>query len=185
MVRRNIIPRRLIGAHGVKLYDIQGLKYPVELLQEEPEEDVADAPPAWGISTAEAAEILGCRPSSARDVMDKLEVRKQKVRREGLPPTWYWDKRQVETVAAARRDELRNIPARYMSAHEVSIYLGISRSTLFRYVRAGLLIAYSVRHRSEHGLRIKQFFLRDDVRRLRYHLNALRQRCSGAEPYEL
>ncbi|MBQ4594167.1 MAG: hypothetical protein IJA81_06020 [Akkermansia sp.] len=92
MVRRNIIPRRLIGARGVRLFDIQGLKYPAEMLRAVEEEEVEDTPPAWGISTAEAAEILGCRPSSARMLLDKTEVRKCKVKRESKPPTWYWDK---------------------------------------------------------------------------------------------
>lgn len=89
MVRRNIIPRRLIGAHRVRLFDIQGITYPESVLKEVPPEPIAPAAPEWGISTNEAAAILGCKPSSARDVMDKLDVRKVKARRHSFPPTWY------------------------------------------------------------------------------------------------
>lgn len=174
MVRRNIIPRRLIGARGVRLFDIQGLKYPAEMLRAVEEEEVEDTPPAWGISTAEAAEILGCRPSSARMLLDKTEVRKCKVMRESKPPTWYWDKQQVCIVAEARRKEMREIPPKYMCAADVMCYLRISRSTLFRYVKDGLMEPVCIRHRTAQGLRLKHFFLRSDVRRFGYHLNAVK-----------
>lgn len=174
MVRRNIIPRRLIGAHRVRLFDIQGITYPESVLKEVPPEPIAPAAPEWGISTNEAAAILGCKPSSARDVMDKLDVRKVKARRHSFPPTWYWDKSQVEAIAASRLAVLREIPRIYMSACEVCAFLHISRSTLYRYVRHGLLEVHPVYFRSAQHTCVKHLFLRADIERFRYHLNAVR-----------
>lgn len=176
MVRRNVIPRRLIGARGVRLFDIQGLVYPDEVLHERPQEQTVNQAPAWGISTVEAAMVLGCRPSSARCKLSRFGVRKIKVTRAGKPPILYWHKQQVEDIAAAQPREVRRIPDRYLDAHAVAALLEVSRSTLFRYVKSGVLKAYSVRHRANQGIRLKHFFLRDDVRRLRYHLNALRHK---------
>lgn len=176
MVRRNIIPRRLIGARGVRLFDIQGLVYPDEVLHEKPQEEVLSAPPVWGISTTEAAGILGCCTSSVRSRLSRLGVRKNKVKRAGKPPILYWHRKQVEDIAASRPSEVSCISERFLDAHTVSQMLEISRSTLFRYVRDGILKAYTVRYRSHVGIRLKHFFLRDDVRRLRYHLNALHRK---------
>lgn len=174
MVRRNIIPRRLIGAHRVRLFDIQGITYPESVLKEVPPEPIAPTAPEWGISTNEAAAILGCKPSSARDVMDKLDVRKVKARRHSFPPTWYWDKSQVEAIAASRLAVLSEIPRIYMSACEVCAFLRISRSTLYRYVRHGLLEVHPIYFRSAQHTCVKHLFLRADIERFRYHLNAVR-----------
>ena len=174
MVRRNIIPRRLIGAHRVRLFDIQGISYPESVLKEAPPDDCVTEIPEWGISTNEAAALLGCKSSSARELMDKFEVRKVKVRRRCLPPTLYWDKSQVEAIAASRPSVLREIPLIYMSAHEVCEYLRISRSTLYRYVRHGLLEVHPVYFRSAQHTCLKHLFLRADIKRFRYHLNAVR-----------
>lgn len=176
MVRRNVIPRRLIGARGIRLYDIQGLVYPTEMLRDEPVEKVVAAAPEWGISSVEAAAILGCTSSSARFKLNKFGVEKVKVSRVGKPPIYYWHREQVEALAAAQRREVRQVSERFMDAHEVGLFLGISRSTIYRYVQSGVLTAHPVRHRTDTGIRLKHFFMRDDVRRLRYHLNALRCR---------
>lgn len=53
-------------------------------------------------------------------------------------------------------------------------YLRISRSTLFRYVRDGMIEPVCIRHRTAQGLRLKHFFLRSEVRRFGYHLNAVK-----------
>lgn len=176
MVKRNLIPRRLIGAGGIRLFDIQGITYPPELLQGKGMVPIRDTVPDWGITTEEAARILNCRRSSARMILNKLEVEKCKVRRKGLVPLLYWHREQVLAISSARPREVYSLPSYYMSAYEVCRTLSVSRSTLCRYVRNGLLIPETVRHRSGRGVRHKQFFLKSEVRRLRYHLNALRYR---------
>lgn len=174
MVRRNIIPRRLIGAHRVRLFDIEGITYPDSVLKEAPPKDYATEAPEWGICTNDAVLILGCQSSSARDLLDKYEVRKVKVKRRSLPPTWFWDKNQVEAVAAARHESISEMPPIYMGAQEACDYLRISRSTLNRYVRHGLLEVHPVHFRSAHHSCVKHLFLRVDIERFRQHLHAVR-----------
>ena len=55
-----------------------GLKYPDEVLNPLPKEEITDTIPDWGICTAEAAKKLSCAVSTARMMMHKFEVRKQK-----------------------------------------------------------------------------------------------------------
>lgn len=69
---------------------------------------------------------------------------------------------------------LREIPRIYMSACEVCAFLRISRSTLYRYVRHGLLEVHPIYFRSAQHTCVKHLFLRADIERFRYHLNAVR-----------
>lgn len=158
------------------MYDIEGLVYPEDVLHEKPQEETVSEPPAWGISTVVAAEILGCRQSSARGKLNKHGVQKVKVRRLAKPPILYWNRQQVEQIAAAQVREVSCISERFLDAQSVMHWLAVSRSTLYRYVRRGVLKSLSVRYRTGSGIRLKHFFMRDEVRHLRYHLNALRHK---------
>lgn len=180
MVKRNIIPRRLIGAHHVRLLDFQGISYPASVLKETPPVNIADEAPDWGIPTNEVAVLLGCNASSARSVMDKLDVRKIMVRRRRLPPTWYWDKNQVAAIASSRHEMLTEIPSDYMTSIEVCDFLRISRSSLNRYVAHGLIEPHPVIFCSVGHSCVKHLFLRAEIARFYQHLNAVRikkRRC--------
>ena len=174
--KRNHLPKKLIGAGGIRLLKFPGLTYPAEVLCNHPKEPVTDTIPPWGICTAEAAKRLSCAVSTARTMMHKFEVRKQKVRRPKLPPTWYWDKYQVEAIAAARCKEIRGVPEQCMCSREVCAYLRISRSTLTRYVQCGLLSSMVYRKKSDCCACLSHFFHQSDVKCLRYHMNALKQK---------
>ena len=174
--KRNHLPKKLIGAGGIRLLKFPGLKYPDEVLNPLPKEEITDTIPDWGICTAEAAKRLSCAVSTARTMMHKFEVRKQKVRRPKLPPTWYWDKYQVEAIATARCKELCGMPEKCMCSREVCAYLRISRSTLSRYEHCGLLSSMVYRKKADSCACLLHLFLQSEVKCLRYHMNALKQK---------
>ena len=88
----------------------------------------------------------------------------------------YWDKYQVEAIAAARCKEIRGVPEQCMCSREVCAYLRISRSTLTRYVQCGLLSSMVYRKKSDCCACLSHFFHQSDVKCLRYHMNALKQK---------
>lgn len=160
----------------MRLFDVPGLVYPPEMLVEKPrgEEILKEAPP-WAISSEQAAEILHCRSSSARILLNNAAVEKCKVKLPGAQVSLYWRQSQVEDVARARPQEISTVPEAYMGADDAAALLAVSRSTLRRYVRQGVLHPKSVRFRSPSKfICLKTLYLKSEIQNLHAHVCALR-----------
>lgn len=57
----------------------------------------------------------------------------------------------------------------------------VARSTLFRYVKQGVLQEYKIRYATKSGVRLLSHYLRADVRRLAARRNAVRVRASSLQ----
>lgn len=170
MVRRaNYIPRTLIGANGVRLYDIPGVTYPDKMLSNSSQHVNVDqgGAPVWGITTREAAKILNCSESSARIFLRDKEVRCSRLENSYGLVIVYWDREQVHALASARIPYVKTAPRRLMSSAEAMAYLNIStRYALRSYAKAGLLREVQLRMRSRTGIRTYRFYPRAQVYRL-------------------
>lgn len=180
-VKPNYIPRTLIGVGGVRLYNIPGVTYPDEMLHTKRGTSRSSGQPfrkvpAWGISTAAAAEMLGSSCSSARSVLHRHKVGFRRVAVEGAPPCLYWRREQVEALVKQREPAVRQCPKRMMDSETARSLLGVGRSTLYRYVRKKLLREYRVRLVTEKGARIKTYYLRAEVLKLAARIRAIRAR---------
>lgn len=197
--RAGYIPRTLVGAGGVRLYDIPGVIYPDYMLTDKKKQErggcvILSAPPSWAIPTREAARILGCNPSSARELLHRKRVRFCRVAIGPCPPTAYWDKGAVRRLAKKRRPVISELPERLVSTTEAAHELQISRNTLCRYARAGYLQKIRLRTRKEDGARLRNYFLRGEVETLKARrelilrspvpLPKLRDRFLGIQPDE-
>lgn len=178
MIKPNFIPRTLRGVGGVRLFDIPGVYYPKEML-EAPTERVQQsgtpytAAPKWGISTKEAAAMLQCTPAAARMNLQKRKVRYRLVREPGKVPSLYWDRATVSRLAGTRLPVVVRIPAKMFTAEQAAEVLGISRSTLYRYVQKNRLKEYKVRLKTALGTRKVTYYLKAEVRKLAAKLNAI------------
>lgn len=178
MIKPNFLPRTLRGVGGVRLYDIPGVYYPKEML-EAPKERMQQSGtpyttvPKWGISTKEAAALLQCTPAAARMNLQKRRVRYRLVREPGKVPCLYWDSATVTRMAGARLPVVVRIPAKMFTAEQASALLGISRSTLYRYVQKKRLKEYKVRLKTVLGTRKVTYYLKAEVRKLAAKLNAI------------
>ena len=78
--RADYLPRTLIGVNGVRLINIPGVYYPPHMLTEKTQRErhlpvILSKPPAWAISSRQAAEIPGCKQSSTRELLHRERVR--------------------------------------------------------------------------------------------------------------
>lgn len=184
---RTTIPRTLKGVGGLKLFDIPGVMYPAHMLPVDTQRRLGvvpllSKPPSWSISARQAAEILGCLPSSARDLLHRERVRFCRVFDGTCPPRTYWDRNRVMSLARRRRPIINKKSPRLISANEAVCILSVSRNTLSRYVRAGLLQQFRLRVRGSGGARIGCFYLRSEVEKLNRHRRAiLRPQLSGLQ----
>lgn len=182
MVRPNFIPRTLIGVGGVRLFNIPGVIYPDEMLHAKPGVKKKDGKPynkapEWGITSKEAAVILGCSLSAARTALHKNRVNCRLVH-EGSSRRLYWRKTQVEKLAAERLPLMKEERRKLVNTQEATQLLGISRSTLQRYYQSGKLKGIRVRyHLPKIGPRIRTYFLRAQVQSFAARLNAQRKRA--------
>lgn len=183
MVRPNFIPRTLIGVGGVRLFNIPGVIYPDEMLHAKPGVKKKDGkpyktPPEWGVSSKEAAEILGCSVSATRMALHKHRVHYRWVQDEESRRL-YWRKSQVEKLLQERLPDMKEAPHKLISTKEATELLGISRSTLQRYYLRGKLKGIQVRFiLPKAGARRRTYFLRAEVRRLAARLSAMRRRAA-------
>ncbi len=176
--RAGYIPRTLDGVGGVKLYDIPGVKYPTSMLSESSQRKqgrtlLLNKAPSWSISARQAAAILGCLPSSARDLLHRANVRYCRVYDGTCPPRTYWDRNRVKSLARQRRPVINHKSPRLLTAGEAVAILGVSRNTLSRFVRSGMLQQFRLRVRGESGARLGCFYLREEVEKLYMHRSAL------------
>ena len=179
MTKPNRMKRTLIGAHGERFYDIPGLIYPEEVLLDNKEKvekdaDVCDEVPPWGIHTKDAAKLLKCKDASARALLHKQGITHLKVRTPRGYITLYWHKNEIARWMQTRKKELKQIPKEFISTDVACQYLNVSTSTLHRYIQQFRLPVIHVRHRCSKGVRVKCFFLKSGLRRLHYHLQAIK-----------
>lgn len=181
MVRPNFIPRTLRGVGGVRLFDIPGVIYPKEMLIPKvgynrknglPYREI----PGWGLSTREAADLLGCTPASARTWLHRRKVPYRLVSDDGLNTRIFWRKDKVLALAKARLPIYHHCPPSLISSAEALKILGIGRSTLHRYQERGLLSATLVRSPSNKGLRKCCYFRRAEVENLAHLVTELRSK---------
>ncbi len=181
MVQPNFLPRTLRGVGGVRLIDLPGVYFPPEMLHESEEGERRRPPlgtvrPAWGISSRDAAALLGCTSASARDYLSRKKVRHERVHEPGCPICLYWHRRQVEKLAAARQPFDEAVPDKLVDEAEACALLRVGRSTLFRYKSRKWLKVYSLRFRTARGARTRHYYRRDQVVKLRGRLNAMKLR---------
>lgn len=181
MVKPNFIPRTLIGVGGVRLFDIPGVIYPEEMLKVQRGVKKKDgkpfrSAPKWGISTKEAAVMLGCSPSAARLCLHKHKVLYRVVSDE-FSRRIYWHRPQVEKIANARLPEMRGENRKLITSQEAVKLLGVSRSSLQRYIQRGKLKAINVRYvvPGGGGSRRRTYVERASVLKLSYKLAAMRR----------
>ena len=184
MMRPATLPRTLRGVGGIRLIDMPGVKYPENVLHGRKGADSLSGkpytkPPEWGISSHEAAEMLGVSVRSARALLNRKNTPHRLVERPGKCACMYWDKRVVYRMLAKRMPLVQKIPEKMCSAREACYILAIVRSTLSRYVKQGFLKEYQFRHITPTGVRILSYFLRAEVRKLVARRNAARARAES------
>lgn len=181
MVRPNFIPRTLRGVGGIRLFDIPGVTYPKEILitkagmnrrNGRPYREI----PGWGVTSREAAALLGCTPSSARTWLHRRKVPFRLVGEEGQALRIYWRKERVVALAENRLPIVQSCPASLIPSSEALRILHIGRSSLHRYQERGLLSVMQMRRPSHKGLRKCSYYKREEVEDLAKRLNFVRSK---------
>lgn len=180
------LPRTLQGVGGARLIDMPGVRYPEAMLHARRGSDENSGkayalPPAWGMSSRQAADALGLSVRTARALLNRHKARYRLVFQQGRPACLYWEKSVVKRLLASRMPLVRKIPAKLCSAAEACCILMVARSTLFRYVKQGVLQEYKIRYATKSGVRLLSHYLRADVRRLAARRNAVRVRASSLQ----
>lgn len=183
--RPGTLPRTLRGAGGIRLIDMPGVKYPDDVLNGRKGADPAtgkpheEAPP-WGVSTREAAEMLGISVRSTRALLNRHRSLYQLVARPGSCACMFWERKVVEGLLQKRLPLVQKVPDRLCTAHEACCILFVVRSSLSRYVQCRLLKEYLVRHVTRAGTRTLSYYLRSEVQKLAARRNAARLRNESA-----
>ncbi len=167
----NTLKRTLIGVGGIRLIAHPGVIYPQEILRSRPgmkrKTGVAYAnAPAWGITTREAARLLKCSPTAARQRLHRRKILYHLVKRSDGPPAIYWKAGQVEKLANELHPLLRRPPCKMLASDEAAKLLGMARSALYRYARKGTLHVFNVRVMTPKGPRNRCFYKRNEILRL-------------------
>lgn len=183
MVRPNYIPRTLRGVGGVRLFNIPGVIYPKEILTTKPGFNRKDGRPyryvpGWGLTSREAAAILGSTPSASRTWLHRRKVPFRIVGEEGQSLRMYWRKDRVLALARERRPIAQKCPESLISTEEACSILSVGRSTLMRYEQKGRLRVRRMRAPSNKGLRLHSFYERTEVEQLAKHLATTRAKES-------
>lgn len=179
--------RELIGVGGVRLYNIPGVIYPASMLTESDRRErglpiILKSAPSWAISTRQAAELLNCRPASAREILHRERVRFCRVAIGNYPPTVYWDKSRVRALVRRRKPVISIRPSRLVDSAEALAILGVSRNSLSRYARTGMLQRFRLRYLRSDGARLTYFYLRSEVEKLHMHRRATRRAVGCGTP---
>lgn len=179
MLGPNKLPLTLKGVGGIKLIDMPGVIYPPEVLigkrgWERRPGRVYREVPDWGITSKEAARLLGCTASAVRSTLSRHGVKCRKVQDADNILRLYWRKDQVEELAKKRAPVVDAKPRKLITVQETLQLLNVSRSTLHRYSRKGMLTEVKVRYSTPtRGLRLKCYFIRAEVMKLVAYLRAM------------
>lgn len=166
----NGLKRKLSGLNGARFYDLEGVTYPKEVLRAKRGHDPKTGqpyalPPKWGITTAEAAKILGCSSSAARVMLTRKRVHFHLVSRPQSPPVIYWKCDRVERIAAGKLPLISDEEAaKMLMTEEAAEYLGVGRTTVRRAMKAKVLHPVLVRVNSPQGPRKRSYLLRGEVK---------------------
>lgn len=163
----------------MRLYDLPGVVYPESVLRARAgyrrgSGEAYRAAPEWGISTRQAARVLGCSEAAARNYLHRHRVPFRAVVEPGRPCINYWRRSCVLALVKQRGEIVKRCPARMMDAARAMRELGVGRSTLQRYVRGGMLRQVKLRVLTPRGLKSRAFFMRAQVRMLAAHMRAVR-----------
>lgn len=183
MVRPNFIPRTLRGVGGIRLFDLPGVVYPKEMLVVKPGFNRKDGRPypyvpGWGLTSREAAALLGSTPSATRTWLHRRKVPYRIVGVEGQSLRMYWRKDRVLALARERNPIARQCPDTLILTDEARSILNVGRSTLMRYEQKGRLRVVRMRAPSNKGLRLHSFYERAEVEQLAKHLATTRAKES-------
>ena len=181
MLSPRCLPRTLKGVGGARLIDMPGVTYPESVLTGRKGIDQRSGkpharPPEWGISTREAAEMLGISTRATRALLNRLNSEYRLVACPGGGACMYWDRRVVERELDNRIPLVRKQPEKLCSASEACYILLVARSSLSRYVQRGLLKEHRIRLATPTGVRVLSCFLRSEVRNLAARKEAARAR---------
>lgn len=173
MKRVGRIPRNLVGAGGVRLYDIPGVYYPDYMLSDsvrcrKNRGEKLDSMPDWAISSESAAAMLGCLPSSARSFLHRRRVRFCRVTAASGKAIICWEKRRVRELAARNGPVLKAFPKRLMTEEEALATLHVTRNTLRSFVRSKQLQKFHVRVAMTQCVRLYNAYLRSEVKVLHF-----------------
>lgn len=168
MIHKHKLKRTLIGVGGVHLIKHPGIVYPKEVLRTLPGmEQKTGNPyrktPAWGISTREAAVILMCSLTAARQRLHRHKVLFHRVKRPNGPPALFWKLSQVEKLAAQSHPLVAHRPSKLLDASEAAAMLGMARSALYRYAKKGMLTVTTVRVMTPKGARLRCFYRKNEI----------------------
>lgn len=180
-VGKDCTARTLVGVGGALLYDMPGVVYPAVVLRARKgymrgSGEAYREVPQWGMSTRQAARVLGCSDAAARNYLHRHRVPFRVVAEPGRPCTNYWRRSCVLALVKQRGEIVKRRPARMMNAAQAMAVLGVGRSTLQRYVRGGMLRQVKLRLLTARGLKSRAFFLGSQVRVLAAHMRAVRAR---------
>lgn len=167
----NTLKRTLIGVGGIRLISHPGVIYPREMLRSRPgmkrKTGVAYAKaPAWGITTREAARLLMCSPTAARQRLHRRKILYHLVKRTDGPPAIYWKFSQVEKLANELHPFLKKPPCKLLDSIEAARLLGLARSALYRYTKKGTLNVFNVRVMTPKRPRNRCFYRRREILQL-------------------
>ncbi len=123
--------------------------------------------PEWAITTQQAAFLLRCGRSHASALLHRGNVRSCRVQEASGRICTCWHRHEVAGLAEKRNltSALPNEPL--ISMNEAIVLTGLSRNTITRYAKIGLLKRYSLRKYSPGmGARISSFFTKSQVEQL-------------------
>ena len=97
----------------------------------------------------------------------------------------YWDRRRVQALARKLRTPLTHVSPQLIASAEALAILRVSRNSLSRFVKQGLLQRFRLRVRVTEGPRLRFYYLRDEVEQLDRHRRAsgLKRRDDNALPF--
>lgn len=89
------------------------------------------------------------------------------------PKKLYWNKEGVMRVAGARKPVVTRVSPRLIDSQEALKILGRGRTALHRFTQSGKLHPLQVRSSSASGVRLRNYYLRAEVVKLKHYLRAM------------
>ncbi len=127
------------------------------------------------LTSREAADLLHCSESAVRIALHKKKFKHILVRPAGQCQFLLWEKRSVEKFAAERLPITEEQPEKMVDSETAAVMLEVGRSSLYRYAKKGWLHPVRMRLQTEKGLRIHVYYRRDEVKKLKFRINAMHQ----------
>lgn len=163
------------------MFDIPGVVYPKEVLIPKAGMNRKSGrpyriTPGWGVTSREAASILGCTPSSARTWLHRRKVPFRLASDDGQIIRLFWRRDRVVALAESRLPIVQKCPPSLISAVDALRILHIGRSSLHRYQERGRLSVTQVRSPSHKGLRKCNYFIRSEIEDLAKQLSIMRRK---------